>query len=393
MIHTVRRLARAVHRRALWQVLGAYLLASWAAWTLVAWATQVTGLPGWTPRMALVLLVALLPLIIATAVVQGGLPGLRMEDEIDPNDLVGLTPDEVLVVPEAHPLHGAGVLTWRHTALGAVSAAALLVTSVVAYMTMWALGIGPVGSLLAQGIIQERDPIVLAGFENRTDDPSLGALVSDAFELELSRSRVVTVAAPDLVNAVVRGMGADPYEPLSAEVARRVAEEGGMRLIVSGDVARRGAGYRLTSSISRPAGSVLARFEETCSGEDDLLPAIERLSERVRERLGESLRVIREGDRLAPITTDSTDAFRLYRQAGRASMGGQLAEAIDLLEEAVGIDPAFAMGWRRLGVLSEQAADPARARVAYQRVIDLWGPGGQAERTVERMRERIRELD
>ncbi|MDH3421801.1 MAG: hypothetical protein OEN00_02340 [Gemmatimonadota bacterium] len=393
MIHAIRKLARAVNRRSVWQVLGVYALSSWAAWVLVALGTDAIGLPAWTPTLTLSLLVAMLPVFVATAVAQGGLPGLRIEDEIDPNDLVGLTPDQVLVVPEAHPLYGSGIFTWRNTVLGAVSCVALVVTSVVAYMTMWALGIGPVGSLLAQGVIAERDPVVLVAFENRTDDSSLAALVTDAFELELSRTRVVTLADPASVLAVAVELGADPSSPLTTEAAHRVAEQQGLRLILSGDVGRRGSAFVLRSGISLPSGSVVARFEEAYSGEDELLAAVEHLSERVRERLGESLRVIREGERLASISTDSDDALRLLRQSDRASLGGDLAQAIALLEQSIDTDPSFAMGWRRLGVLSEQAANASRAREAYQAVIDLWEPSGRAQRTVRLLQERIAALD
>lgn len=393
VIHTVRKLARAVNRRSVWQVLGLYAVASWVAWFLVAWGTEAIGLPAWTPTLTLALVLAMLPVFVSTAVVQGGLPGLRIEDEVDPNDLEGLTPAQVLVIPEAHPLYGSGIFTWRNTALGAVSCAALLVTSVVAYMTMWALGIGPVGSLLAQGIIAEGDPVVFVAFENRTDDSSLADLVTDAFELELSRSRVVTLADPTHVLAAAVELGADPSLPLTAEAAHRVAEREGMRIVVSGDVGRRGSAYLLRLGISSPSGSSIARFEEVYAGEDELLTAVEHLSERVRERLGESLRVIRAGERLASIGTDSDDALRLLRQSGRASLGGDLAQAIDLLEQSIGVDPSFAMAWRRLGVLSEQAANEARARDAYQAVVDLWERSGHAERTVRNLRERIAGLD
>jgi hypothetical protein len=366
VIHAVRKLARGIHRRSVWQILVVYLGGAWAALFGIARLTALTGLPSWTPTLALVLLVALLPLIVATAVVQGGLPGLRIVDEVDPNELIGRTPDEVLVIPEAHPLHGAGLFTWRNTVLGGVSAAALLVTSVVAYLSMWALGIGPVGSLLAQGVIEERDPVELHAFENLTDDPTVGAIVTDVFELDLVRSRVVTLA--------------DRGAP-------------GARLVLSGDIIRRGDGYLLTSRVATPGGSVVARLAEDADGDDDLAAAVELLSERVRERLGESLRTIREGSRLAPIATDSTAAFRLYREAERANLAGDVRGAIELTEQAVRADPGFALGWRRLGTLREGAADRAGARAAYQAVVDLWGPGGAAERTVREMRERIAVLE
>jgi hypothetical protein len=366
VIHAVRKLARSIRGRPVWQVVAVYVPASWLSWIAVGWLARVSGLPIWTPTMALVLLAIMAPVVLATAVAQRGLPGLRIEDEIDPNELIGLTPEQVHVIPEAHPLHGSPLFTWQNAILGAVSCVVLLVTSVIAYMTMWAFGIGPVGSLVAQGVIREHDPVALISFENHTDDPSLGAFVTDAFELELSRSEVVTLSD-----------------------SRRE----GARLVLSGDVVRKGAGYTLGAMISRPTGALVAHFQVFAEGDDDLLRGIESLSERVRERLGESLRVIREGERLAPIASESDEALQLFRRAGRASVQGEVGAAITLLEEAVIADPRFAMAWRRLGVLGEQAGDPARARHAYQRVIDLWASAGVADRTVERVRERLAALD
>jgi hypothetical protein len=346
-------------------VLAGYLLGSWLLVEAVDWTTQASGLPAWTPALTLALVIAMSPLVVATAVIQGGLPGLRIEDEVDPNDLVGLTPDQVHVIPEDHPLYGMGLLTWRNMVLGGVSAAALLVTSVVAYMTMWALGIGPVGSLLAQGVVQEGDQVLMAPFVNHTDDASLADLVEAAFDLELSRSTVVSAARDGSGNA---------------------------RLVVSGDVWRRGSDYLIVSTVATPTGSVIVRFEEVAS-EDELLEASVQLTERIRERLGESLRTVREGERLAPMTTDSREALRLYRRASRAQASGDVAMAIALLSESVRVDPSFAMAWHRLGALAEESQAWPTAREAYQAVVDLWGPGGGAERTVQDLRVRIARLE
>jgi hypothetical protein len=389
VIHTVRRMARAIQRRPAWQVMAVYVPAAWATWALVAWLTEMTSLPSWTPMMALTLLVIMAPVVLATAVAQRGLPWLRIEDAMDPNELLGLTPEQVLVIPDEHPLHGSLLFTWRNAILAAMSCAALLVTSVVAYMTMWALGIGPVGSLIAQGVIEERDPVVLARFEDHTDDPSLAALVTDVFALELERSSVVTLKDSVSIRDAMLELGADPSSPLTTALARTVAQQEGTRLVLSGDVVRSGSGYLLTATILYPSGSLVARFEQSCDGDVELLSAIERLSQRVRERLGEPLRSIREGDRVAPIASTSEDALVLFHRADRAATNGEVRAAIDLLEEAVVADPDFAIAWMRLGLLSERAADPDRARTAYQTVIDLWASGGAADITVARMRERL----
>lgn len=267
MIHSIRKLAREIHRRSVWQVLAGFLLLSVVVLEAVSLATRWVGLPLWTPAMATILLAIGLPIVVATAVVQGGLPWLRIEDVGDPNELPGKTPSEVHVVPEAHPLHGVGILTWRNAILGGVMAAALLVTSVVAYLSMWALGIGPVGSLLAQGILAEHDTIAVVDFENRTDRPDLGlrlnALLTDA----LSRS--------DMVNVV------------SASTA-----PGGARAFVAGELDTGRSGYRITARMTLADGPMLASFEEVLETEADLVQAVEILSARLRQRIGESLRII-----------------------------------------------------------------------------------------------------
>jgi len=364
-MHMIRKAARGIHRRSVWQVVFVYAALGWGLVALANRLTTDAGLPSWTPTMALILLLALFPLVVATAVVQGGLPGLRIVDAVDPNELIGRTPAEVHVIPEAHPLYGVGLLTWRNTVLVAITAAALLVGSVAAYLAMWALGIGPVGSLMAQGAIAEGDPIAVATFANRTDDVSLGALISDVLELDLTQSSVVIVT---------RTAGASPSA----------------RLVVEGEVSPVVEGYTITARVVlAETGAHLARFEQHLPGDGEPLAAIERLSERIREKLGESLRSVRGPDRLAGLKTDSTEALRLYGLAHQAAARGDGRSAVQLLEQALAVDGGFAMAWRTLGALQDQLADTVGAVNAYRRVVDSWAGGQVGWRTVRELRERI----
>lgn len=284
MIHAIRKLARAIHRRDVWQVVAAYLAMSWIGYEAVAFATERAGLPEWTPEMAVVLLAIGFPVVLATAVVQGGIPWLRIEDAMDPNELEGLTPDQVLVIPHQHPLYGIGLFTWRNAILCGVMSLALLVTSVVAYLTMWALGIGPVGSLLAQGLVQEQDGISVV-FQNRTEEMGLEAGVTEAFRADLAQSTLFSLAA--------RPEAATP--PSGAAVDRRA-------IIVRGEITRVGSGYLLTVGIVLPiSASPIARYREEASGPEELISAIDVLSERVRAKLGESRRRIRAEPPLAEV--------------------------------------------------------------------------------------------
>jgi hypothetical protein len=260
---------------------------------MVAVVVDLAGLPDWTVRMATVLLLIGLPIILATAVVQEGIPWLRIVDEVDPNELKGLTPADVHVVPELHPMYGVGLFTWRNAVLGGVMSAALLVTSVAAYLAMWALGIGPVGSLIAQGVFEERDAIILVDFENRTDNATLGTTVTDAFELDLSRSSVITLIDSVLVRDALSKMGRLPETAMTRTVALDLAGREGIKAVVEGDVARRGRGYQVSVGIVLPNGTSVARFQQIASDDEDLIAVVASLSLKIREKFGESLRSIR----------------------------------------------------------------------------------------------------
>src|SRR5207245_9445078 len=78
--------------------------------------------------------------------------------------------------------------------------------------------------------------------------------------------------------------------------------------------------------------------------------AIDGLSRRLRERIGESLRTIRAGPPLERVTTVSLPALKLYSEGVRAFDGSDYAQAASLFEQAIALDSNFAMAWRKLGV-------------------------------------------
>jgi tetratricopeptide (TPR) repeat protein len=98
-------------------------------------------------------------------------------------------------------------------------------------------------------------------------------------------------------------------------------------------------------------GQVLAAVRETARSDDELLPAIDRLSKKLRERIGESLVSIRADRPLEQVTTASLPALRKYTEALRMDEEDRQEEAIALLQEAVALDSGFAMAYRKLAVV------------------------------------------
>jgi eukaryotic-like serine/threonine-protein kinase len=364
----LKRLVHEIHRRSLWQVLAVYLAASWVALQVVDALTRTAGLPDWVPPGALALLVIGLPIVLGTAIVQEGAParpGTGREPDTEPG---AGAPSSQLSAEEgsgtsraaAEPGGRAGPtrgflqqhLTWKRALLGGVAAFALLGFAVTAYFGMRIAGVGPVASLQAQGILDEREPILLADFRNATSDPELGTAVTEALRVDLASSRVVTLVEPARVQEALRRMERDPGSAVTPEIAREIAIRDGIKAVLDGEVVGAGSGYILTATLrATGGGATLATFRRTAAGPDAVIPAIDRLSQDIRERVGESLRSIRSGPPLWQVTTSSLEALRKYSQAEQVLSRGDEMGGLALLREATALDSAFAMAYRKEAVV------------------------------------------
>jgi tetratricopeptide (TPR) repeat protein len=252
----------------------------------------------------------------------------------------------------AQPTGIARWFTWRKALIGGGLAFGALAVLAAAYTAMRLLGIGPVGTLVASGVLKDREPLVLADFENRSADSTLGPSLTEAFRVDLSQSPTVRVldasAIADALQRMERGGGAAFPVPL----ARELAEREGIKALVTGQIDPVGKGYVLSANlISAGDGKVLTAVRETAQSDAELLGAIDRLSKKLRERVGESLVSIRENAPLQQVTTGSLVALKKYTEALRLEEEDQPEAAIPLLQEAVAIDTGFAMAYRKLAVI------------------------------------------
>ena len=228
-----------------------------------------------------------------------------------------------------------------------VIAVGLVIYLLVAYVVMCSPGIGPVGNLVAHGVIEEGERVVLADFDDTTGE-GLGAVVTEALRVDLVSAAVLRPVERTTLEPTLELMQLEPGTRLTGSLAREVAVRDGIGAVLEGGVARAGTGYVITASLTEAStGRSLATFRVSAEGPEDVIASIDRLSQDVREKSGESLRSIRAGEPLEQVTTASLEALRLYSEA-EALWGTAGGREIELLEQAVAIDTAFAMAWRKL---------------------------------------------
>jgi eukaryotic-like serine/threonine-protein kinase len=379
----LRRLVHEVHRRSLWQVVGIYLFGSWVGYQVILALTHGLGMPDWVPPLAFVLFLVGLPIVVATAFVNEGAPLLRQRDALRLAELeTPLLRPEFAGDEESRAAGGdatsptgadgappprvrAHRLTWGRALGGGFAAFIVLGMSAGGYMGMRVAGIGPVGTLIAAGRLEANAPIVLAEFRAAGVDLLLARALTEALRVDLEQSRVVTLAQPAFVRDALRRMQLDPQASLDEATALELATREALAAVIAGDIAVAGGRWIVTARVVDPAsGSALASFRETADDSTAVLAALGRVSRKLRAKIGESLRDVRASEPLAQVTTPSLEALRLYSQAMQLSLAGQ--EHRDrvkaLLEQAIAIDTAFAMAYRKLGVeYHNDIFNPARA--------------------------------
>ena len=248
----------------------------------------------------------------------------------------------------------------RRVAAGVIGVVAL---ATAGFLGLRVFSVGSAGTLLASGVLEERDRLVLAEFENRTSDSTLGPSVSEAFRIDLAQSRAVRLLdAPAIASALER-MQRAPGTRIDLALARDLAQREGAKAVVRGQIDPVGTGYLLAAElVSAADGSVVVALRENARDDAELIDAIDRLSKGLRQSIGESLRAIRASAPLERVTTGSLDALRLYSQGVNAEMKGDFDRAISFQERAIALDTGFAMAYRKLAMELYNTSN-SRARI------------------------------
>src|SRR5437764_1078542 len=177
-------------------------------------------------------------------------------------------------------------LTWRRSPPSAASGFGLLGLVTATHAAMRQLGIGPVGTLVASGVLAERDRLVLADFENRTKDSTLGPSLTEALRVDLAQSGVIRLLDEAAVGQALLRMGRAPATPLDPALARDLAQREGAKAVVHGQIDPLGRGYVVSAELVGAAdGAQLAAVRETARDDGAIIDAVDRLSRRLRERI------------------------------------------------------------------------------------------------------------
>ena len=218
-----------------------------------------------------------------------------------------------------------------------------------------------------------KDTIVLSDFENKTGDPVFDQTLRQGLAVQLEQSPYLALVSDQRVQQVLRLMSRPPGTRLTSEVAREICERTGSSAMLEGSITGVGSQYILwLRARNCRTGDALAQEQTEANKKEEVLNALGRIAIQMRTRLGESLATIQEHSTpLEQATTSSLEALKAYSAAKAAGYahGGGPAE-IPHLQEAIAIDPEFAMAHADLGFASwnmgQTDLGAEEVRIAYR---------------------------
>src|SRR5450432_369971 len=230
--------------------------------------------------------------------------------------------------------------------------------------------------------LTDKDAIVLTDFVNSTGDAVFDDGLKQGLGVQLGQSPFLNLVSAEQVRQTLQMMQQPPDTKLTADVAREVCRRRNGAAVLQGSIAQIGTQYDLVlKAISCSTGESLGSAEAQASNKNQVLDAIGRASSQIREKLGESLTTVQRFDTpLSQATTPSLEALKAY-SLGLSEFGkGDPSRAIPLFQQAIELDPEFAMAHLHLGQSYGLLGQGAHSRELIRKAFALRGHASEREK-------------
>ena len=265
---------------------------------------------------------------------------------------------------------GDGVRAWRAPPWWR-RPAALVAELVLGLVLAGGIGVLALRTAPATAFV-ERDWAVMGDLRNLSGDPTFDGAIEEALRIALAESGFVNVVSDRMVSGTLQRMHSPPDAKIGRTLGSEIALRTGARMVVLPTIANLGSRLRVSVELIDPrSGSTLfARFADSEPG-PDVMVAIDTLADDLRATLGETLRGTEAGSPLPEVATTSIEALKLYAMGLKAYNGTVPLEALTLFEQAVAVDPEFALAWIGLARSLQRIDELDAAKAASERALAL----------------------
>jgi DNA-binding winged helix-turn-helix (wHTH) protein/tetratricopeptide (TPR) repeat protein len=224
------------------------------------------------------------------------------------------------------------------------------------------------------GKLTDADTVVLADFANSTGDPVFDDALRQGLSSQLEQSPFLNLLSDERIAQTLSLMAQPKDSRLTHALAREVCQRTASAAVLDGTIAQVGTQYLLTlKAINCSNGESLGSTEAQATDKNHVLDALGRVASEIRSQLGESLASVQKYD--APpenVTTPSLEALKAYGLGYQAMVvKSDYDAAVPLFQQAISLDPNFAMAYARMGTSYFNLYETARATESVRRAYEL----------------------
>jgi len=221
--------------------------------------------------------------------------------------------------------------------------------------------------------LTDRDTLVVADFDNRTGDPVFDAALKQALAFRLQQSPFLKAMDEEEIRSTLKRSGRSPDAPLTGQVARDICIREGEKATLEGFIAPIGSHYLIgLQAVNCQTGETFARQQAEASAKENVVAALNRITDAIRQALGESLNSVQSPGPAynQPVTTTSLEALQAFNMGADVWLKKlDKPAAIPYFRRATEIDPNFAQAFAVLAIAYHQAGDNAAAADALGKAM------------------------
>ncbi|MGE5052620.1 MAG: protein kinase domain-containing protein [Acidobacteriota bacterium] len=209
--------------------------------------------------------------------------------------------------------------------------------------------------LRKQSMVQltDKDQLILADFTNQTGDAVFDSTLKEALAIQLEQSPLLQLVSDAELHTNLPYLGQTKDQRITPELAQQLGQRLGVKAYLTGTIASLGTSYVIQiNAVNVSTGEVFAREQVSASDKTGVLQAVSQAATAMRARLGESMASIQKlTTPYTNVTTASLQAFHAFSLGeDEHRVGRDFPQAASFYQQAIQLDPSFAMAWARLGV-------------------------------------------
>jgi eukaryotic-like serine/threonine-protein kinase len=220
--------------------------------------------------------------------------------------------------------------------------------------------------------------LAILPFRNASGDASLdwlGSSLAEMLSTDVGQSASLRTVSSDRLHQVLRDLHVNPSSQLDPQMLKQLGEFSNAQTLVWGQYVKVGDQIRIDATLQDLKRERTSTLKAEAQSDKDLLAAVDRLAQSIRENLALSPEIVKElqAQAFRP-SSKSTEALRDYNQGIELVRQGNNLEAQKKFDSATQEDPDFALAFSRLAQTYASLGYDNEAERYSKRAVELSAP-------------------